>query len=45
MKCYEYRALVATPANLTELNYFGDNGWELVAVSEGILYLKRELVK
>jgi hypothetical protein len=23
----------------------GDDGWELVAVSEGIFYLKRELVK
>ena len=45
MKCYEYKALAANPTNLTELNEFGDNGWELVSVSEGIIYLKRELVK
>ena len=45
MKCYEYKALVATPANLTQLNELGDNGWELVAVNEGVFYLKRELVK
>ena len=45
MKCYEYKALAATPTNLNQLNELGDSGWELVAVSEGIFYLKRELVK
>ena len=45
MKCYEYRTLVANPTMLNQLNELGDNGWELVCVSEGIIYLKRELVK
>ena len=49
MKCYEYKTivanLVANPTMLNQLNELGDDGWELVAVSEGIIYLKRELVK
>jgi hypothetical protein len=45
MKCYEYKTIAAEPTNLTSLNELGDDGWELVAVSGGIIYLKRELVK
>jgi hypothetical protein len=45
MKCYEYKAIAAEPTNLTSLNELGDAGWEMVAVSGGIIYLKRELIK
>ena len=44
MICYEYMVLASTPTDLTKLNEFGGNGWEIVAVSEGIIYLKRELI-
>jgi hypothetical protein len=45
MKCYEYKTIAAIPAMFHSLNELGDDGWEMVCVSEGIIYLKRELVK
>jgi hypothetical protein len=45
MKCYEYKIISANPTNINQLNVLGDDGWELVCVSEGIIYLKRELIK
>jgi hypothetical protein len=36
--------LASTPTDLTKLNEFGGNGWEIVAVSERTIYLKRELI-
>jgi len=45
MKCYEYKTLATNPCVLNKLNELGDEGGELIAVSEGIIYLKRELVK
>ena len=44
MICYEYMELATTRTDLTKLNEFGKNGWEMIAVSEGIIYLKRELI-
>ena len=45
MKCYEYKIISANPTSINQLNILGDDGWQLIAVSDGIIYLKRQLVK
>jgi hypothetical protein len=43
MKRYEYKTLTTFWRKERELNQWGYEGWELVAVDGGVMYLKREI--
>ena len=43
MKRFEYKTLSPIFHEERELNRMGYDGWELVAVDKGTLYLKREI--
>ena len=43
MKRYEYKKLFALFHKERKLNQWGYDGWELVAVEGGVMYLKREI--
>ena len=42
MKRYEYKAVTKLWRTERTLNQLGYDGWELVAVDSGVMYLKRE---
>jgi hypothetical protein len=42
MKRYEYKVVTALLRTERKLNQWGYDGWELVAVEGGTMYLKRE---
>ena len=43
MKRYEYKTLYTFFHSQRKLNLWGADGWELVAVDNCVMYLKREL--
>jgi hypothetical protein len=43
MKRFEYKTVTAFLRSEKKLNQWGYEGWELVAVENGIFYLKREI--
>jgi hypothetical protein len=43
MKRFEYKTVTSLFREERELNQWGYDGWELVAVDRGTLYLKREI--
>ena len=43
MKRFEYKTVTAFWHRERNLNKWGYEGWELVAVEGGIMYLKREI--
>ena len=43
MKKYEYKVITTLFRRERTLNQLGYEGWELVGVSDNILYLKREV--
>ena len=43
MKRYEYKTIRALFHREQKLNQWGYDGWELVAVDQGTMYLKREV--
>jgi hypothetical protein len=43
MKKYEYKTMLAFFRTERKLNQWGYDGWELVAVDGGKMYLKREI--
>lgn len=42
MKRYEYKTVSIYWKTERKLNQYGYEGWELVAVCNGVMYLKRE---
>jgi len=44
MKRYEYKKITVLWRQERELNKWGYEGWELVAVDGGTMYLKREII-
>ena len=43
MKRFEYKTVSAFFHKERKLNLWGSDGWELVAVDGGVMYLKREM--
>ncbi|MBR6189524.1 MAG: hypothetical protein IKQ59_11350 [Prevotella sp.] len=43
MKRYEYKTMSALFHRERKLNQWGYEGWELVSVDSGTMYLKREI--
>ena len=43
MKRYEYKTITAFFHKERKLNQWGYDGWELVSVDGGMMYLKREI--